>query len=141
MSTTTLPTLPSGYRPLDFELPRFAEQDRINAAAARWAAEDWTPGRFAPEVARLIRQTAAGQLAAYPQYDGAFDRAGWTLVRFTEHVVGKGGCRFAEGDYAIADLTPEVMPFASVGAPTVTAYSVRGAVHCSVFRGSFEVVR
>lgn len=140
MSTTTSPNLPAGYRPLEFELPRFADQDFVNEAAARWASQDWMPGRLAPEVATLIRQTAGRQLAAYPQYDGAFAGAGWTLVQFTEHVTTKGGCRFAAGDYAIADLTPEVLPFASVGAPTVTAFSLRGAVHCSVLRGSFKVV-
>lgn len=143
MTTTPTPTegtmtttIPTGYNVLPFEAPRFAEQDAVNAeAGSRLAA-----GAHPASVAAAVAAVAARQLAEFPQYAGKFDGPEWVLVRCRRAVVTKGGLRFARGDYAVADASPEALPFCSVGAPTMSAYSVRGAVSVRVARGDFEVI-
>jgi hypothetical protein len=126
--------LPDGYRPLDFEKAPFAEQDALNLAVDTLLAGGVAPAT----VATIVRMSADERHAQHPQYDGHWDGPQWRLVRFTRHVVTKGGCRFAAGDYTIADLTPNPLP--AVPQPYVTAYSVRGYVNCSVARTDFTEV-
>lgn len=115
------------YTLLPFEVEPFARQGEINQLAQT-------------DALAAIRATAAEQHADHSQYAGEFDGERWVLVMFTEDVMTKGGLRFAEGDWAMVDSTPDPLPFLCTGVRSVTAYSVRGAVHCSVPAGSYEVM-
>jgi hypothetical protein len=97
-----------------------ATQDAVN-----WVFE--TDGAEAAKAA--ILEAAALQLAAYPQYDGEFEPAGWELGRFDSDVRTKGGLRFAKGDVVVFKTRT------GLGSVEVTAYSLRGAVHCRVAGG------
>jgi len=130
------------YQPLDFEKPGFAAQDEVNEALGAVVGNGQLGPKLSPEIfAAGIGRVAARQHAEWRQYDGAWNGPEWELVRFTEDVVTKGGLRFAEGDYTIADMTPRRMPFSMVGSPDTAAYSIRGAINCHVRVSSFEVVR
>lgn len=126
--------LPDGYRPLDFEQEPFAEQDAVNTSVQTLLDRGVPP----VNAATLVRFHADDRHTQYPQYAGHWDGPQWRLVRFTRHVATKGGCRFAAGDYTIADLSPNPLP--AVPQPYVTAYSARGHVNTSVARTDFTEV-
>lgn len=128
-------TLPAGYNVLDFEVPRFEAQDALNDGVVALIGAGELDRALA-----AVNAVAAAQIGHLPQYAGKFDGPEWVLVRCRRAVVTKGGLRFARGDYAVADASPEALPFCSVGAPTMSAYSVRGAVSVRVARGDFEVI-
>lgn len=121
------------YEPLAHEVDGFAKQEAINSYAA-------TDGVSAEDVRMLCVETARTQLAKWAQHNAGVaamaDPDGpWKLVVFTKPVIGKGGLRFAEGDYALADMTPHPMPFINHNY-TVTVYSTRGHVHCDIGFGN-----
>lgn len=123
------------YTPMPFEVDGFEKQEAINSYA-----EQAHEGVSAEDVRMLCVATAKGQLAEWPQHDAGVaamaDPDGpWKLVVFTKPVIGKGGLRFAEGDYALADMTPHPMPFINHNY-TVTVYSTRGHVHCDIGFGN-----
>ena len=114
----------ASYRMLDFERPRFTEQDMLNQSAPS---------------ADNVRACAERQMAAYPQYANHWD--GWILVRCVRDVVGKGGLRFAVGDVAIMNPNPDRSAEYGIPAGCVTVYSVRGSVDCTVDADRFEVIQ
>lgn len=140
MPTITVPepvALPDGYRLLDFEVPRFATQDRANAGVATLlAAEVLAPDLAVAVAAGFIASLAAEQVSPWPQYRRHFDNLldEWDLVRCTAHVDTKGGLRFADGDYAIARRAR------SGAAGSLDVWSLRGAVEVRTYASRFEVV-
>ena len=121
------------YEPMAHEADGFEKQDAINTYAEQ-------AGVSAEDVRTLCVETARTQLAEWPQFDAGVaamaDPDGpWKLVVFTKPVIGKGGLRFADGDLALADMTPHPMPFINHNY-TVTVYSTRGHVHCDIGFGA-----
>lgn len=141
MSTITAPApvaLPDGYRVLDFEVDGFATQDRANAAVRVLFAAEILDAELTSKVAAgYLASLAAEQVARFPQYDGMFN-SGWRLCWFPNHLVTKGGCRFAAGDMAIVRLEASPFPFSTPS--SWTAWSLRGSVRVEVPAGSFELV-
>jgi len=129
------------YQPLDFEVEPFAAQDEVNEGITALVAHDFLGSVVtAADLAAGIVKIADRQHSEWPHYKGEWDGPQWHLVRFVEDVVTKGGLRFAKGDYTIADLTERRMSFSAVGNPYTGAYSIRGAINCSVRSSSFEVI-
>lgn len=96
-----------------------AEQDLVNRAAVTCSPD---------LVRRLIVRLADRRHAEFPQYAGHWN--GWTLGRARRTVVTKGGRRFVGGDVVLVE--PAAQRTAISMYAEKTAYSVRGAVDCSV---------
>lgn len=121
------------YEPMAHEADGFEKQDAINSYADQ-------AGVSAEDVRMVCVATAKTQLAEWSQFDNMIiamiDPDGpWKLVVFTKPVITKGGLRFAEGDLALADMTPHPLPFVNHNY-TVTVYSTRGHVCCDIGFGA-----
>jgi len=125
LAITAAPEIRSDYRELWAELD--AEQELVNRAAAYCSPA---------LIRRLIERLADRRHAPYAQYRAYWHGAEWNLGMIRRDIVGKGGRRFAAGDVVIfrRELS---FGFTS---NSVTAYSVRGEVNCSVYSGDVEEV-
>lgn len=135
-SPTTSPALAT-YQPLPFEVPRFADQDRANAGVAAILSAIVDGDEFIAVATGYVAVVAAGQVFEHRQYVGHFD-SGWQLAVVREDVVTKGGLRFAVGDFVLARCEPSPLP--TVFPAQWSAWSLRGAVECSIHPSVVEVL-
>lgn len=79
---------------------------------------------------RHLQNTATGQVAQWPQYNGHF--AGYKLVKLKRDVKTKAGLAFTQGEYAIAAPRRDEMPTLPSSGKFVTVWSRRNKIDTSV---------